>query len=90
MLRAVAPVLALPFQQVVGLQHHGGIGQQLLAQGLAAQALLQQGEGLHGQRTAGGARLPDQNLAIEHNAIRQGLRQAVQLGEAIGDQFFAA
>ncbi|MNN49243.1 hypothetical protein D3C81_1637580 [compost metagenome] len=41
MLGAATPVLALPFQQIVRLQYHRRIGQQLLAQRLAANALLQ-------------------------------------------------
>ena len=36
----VAPVLALPLQQVVGLQYHRGIAQQFFAQRLAPDALL--------------------------------------------------
>ncbi|MNN23785.1 hypothetical protein D3C81_1371930 [compost metagenome] len=39
-LRPVAPVLALPLQQVVGLQDHRGIAQQFFAQRLAPDALL--------------------------------------------------
>ncbi|MNH31949.1 hypothetical protein D3C79_923610 [compost metagenome] len=39
-LRPVAPVLALPLQQVVGLQYHRGIAQQFFAQRLAPDALL--------------------------------------------------
>ncbi|MNP06755.1 hypothetical protein D3C76_987520 [compost metagenome] len=39
-LRPAAPVLALPFQQVVGLQYHRGIAQQFFAKRLAPDALL--------------------------------------------------
>ncbi|MCY1459613.1 hypothetical protein D9M71_771040 [compost metagenome] len=49
MLRPAAPILALPFQQVVGLQHDRRVAQQLLAQVLATQALLQHGKGLYSQ-----------------------------------------
>ncbi|MNO85073.1 hypothetical protein D3C76_764330 [compost metagenome] len=90
MLRAAAPVFTLPFQQVVGLQYHWRITEQLLAQGLAAQALLQQGERLHGRRIGRGAGLPDQNLAVEDDAVGQVLCQCVQLREALGDQFLTS
>ena len=42
---AVADVLALPFQQVVSVQHHGGFFQQLFRHGLASDAGLQRVEG---------------------------------------------
>lgn len=83
LLRAAAPVFALPFQQVVGQHPHGGVFQHLAGQALAADALLQQGEGL------GAAVLPDQQFAVDHAAVGQLPAEGVQLGEALGDQLFA-
>ncbi|MNC57377.1 hypothetical protein D3C75_1070340 [compost metagenome] len=90
MLWSAAPVLALPLQQVVGLQHHRRIVQQFFAQRFATDTLLQQGKRLHGQSSLGFTRFPDQDLAVEHHAIGQTLCQTMQFGETLGNQFFAA
>ncbi len=46
MLRAAAPVIALPLQQVIGEHHDRNVGKNLFPQRLPAYALLQQGERL--------------------------------------------
>ena len=87
-LAAAAPVFALPLQQVVGQQRRRQLVQQLLAQGLAADALLQQGERLDAKClfVAVGWRLPDHQLAIEHGAVGQRGGELRKLGKALGDQ----
>ncbi len=103
---ALPPVVALPFQQVVGKHRHRRFLQYLGGQVLAADALLQQGEGLHaeaigaGLAGAGGVEqlagrglrgmLPDQDLAIDHRAVGQAAGQFAQLGKTLADQLLTA
>ena len=64
--RSLAPVVALPLQQVVGHENRRTFRQESSARGFAAQAPLQLGEG--GRPI--GLRRPHQDLAVEHRAIR--------------------
>ncbi len=83
-LRQRAQVGSVLLQQVVDAQHHRQFAQQLGAQALAADALLQFGKRL------GAAVAPDQDLAIEHRAIGQLQAHGLQFGIAVADQLLAA
>ena len=83
-LRQRAQVLALPLEEVVGDQADRRVGEHLLGQHLAADALLQEVE----RRDA--AVLPDHDLAVEHGAVGQRLRQRDDLGKALADELLAA
>eukprot|EP00659_Diplonema_papillatum_P014904 gene14904-biopygen14966 len=81
-LGVVAPVFAVVFQQVISQHGDRRVFEDFLAQGLAANALLQQGEGLHRV-------LPHHDFAVDHRAIGQAVFQVMKLRKALGDQFFA-
>ncbi len=98
------PILALPFQQVVGEYGDGRLFQHLGGEVLAADALLQQGKGLYAEAFEGGRRgidagqrggrllgrmFPDQDFAIDHCAVRQAASQLAQLGKTLADQLLA-
>ena len=85
-LRQRPQVGAAVFQQVVGDEAHRRVGQQLLAHRLAADALLQHLEAR--RRVAAGQ--PDQQLTVQHRAIRQGLGQGHDFGETVSHKFLTA
>ena len=83
-LRAIAQVDAVELEDVVGDEADRRIGQHLLRQRLAADALLQERERRHL------AVLPDHRLAVEHGAVGQRRGGGDDLREALGDEFLAA
>ena len=93
-LRLAAQVVALPFQQVVGEQDDRHVFEDLLTQGLAADALLQQGEGLHAEGDGRG-RIAAVLLLAHLFAAEQGVGRGVFLPDhdlavdhgAIGQRF---
>lgn len=83
MLRQLAQVDAIQFQQVVRHQHRRQLGQQFCTQQLAANAFLQCRE-----RGRGIALRPDQDFAIDHRSLRQA--DGSQFGETLGNQILSA
>ena len=84
-LRQRPQVLPGHFQQVIGDEAHRHIGQQLAAERLALDALLQR---LEWRRAVVGA--PGQQFTVEHGAVGQAGGLGHHLGKAVGDQFLAA
>src|ERR1017187_9560401 len=83
-LRPLAQVDAAELEDVVGDEADRCVGEYLLRQRLATDALLQQVEG------SDLAVLPDDDFAVEHGAIVQRLRGRDDFVEALGDELFAA
>ena len=84
-LRLRAAIDAVGLQQVIGDEGHRGVGEHTLVQRLAPDALLQQRE-----RREARVRFPHHQLAVEHRAVGQRLRQRLDLGEAPFHQLLAA
>ncbi|MNN04241.1 hypothetical protein D3C81_1169620 [compost metagenome] len=92
-LTAVAPVFALPFEQIEGEQHHRHFFEDFPVQGLATDALLQEGKRLRCRFKrlfgAGWRRFPGDDFAVDHRPVGKAQNQAVQFREALGHQLFA-
>ena len=83
-LRQLAQVTAALRQQVVADETGRRLGQDLLRERLASDALLQQREA--DRRTV----LPDDDLAVDDAAVGPALGECHDLGKALGDQLLAA
>jgi hypothetical protein len=86
MLRQRAQIDALVFEQVISDEAHRRVGEQLFAEHLAVQALLQQRE----RGRLFGALLPDEQLTVEHGAVGQRCQRRQRIGKSFTDQFLAA
>jgi hypothetical protein len=76
--------LAVLFEEVVGHEDHGGLGEERFGHRLAADPGL---EGVEGQ---GAVVAPGQDLSVEDGAVGEPVDGAGELGEAVGDEVLAA
>ena len=82
--RGRAEIEAVFFEEVVGHELNGHIGEELFRERLAGDALLQVEE------REGAIVFERQDLAIEDDAIGEGAVEVGDFGEAVGEEIFAA